>query len=150
MKTQATPYLFGVLKPLEVNKREATGAAGALVVNYIDPRQGPIAWKHLPQVTLCGVQAQTKHPQTCAGIRVRLEGSTIKVRVHLVLCVQHPFTAFSIKRRLFLIHVKCTGHTNYRGIKFNKRKGKYTASRKQLTHSGPLKRPQYILDWFFD
>lgn len=71
------PYLFGVLNSLKVNEGKATGAPRALVVHHIDPCQRTIARKHLSQVTLCGVQAQTKHPQTCAGIRVRLEGSTI-------------------------------------------------------------------------
>lgn len=63
--------LFGILQSLKVNKGEATGATRALVVHHIDPRQRTVARKHLPQVTLCGVQAQAKHPQTCAGVRVR-------------------------------------------------------------------------------
>ncbi|TNN72191.1 hypothetical protein EYF80_017619 [Liparis tanakae] len=56
-----------------VNKSKATGATGALVVHYIDPCQRTVAREHLPQVPLCSVQAQAKHPQTCAGVRVRLE-----------------------------------------------------------------------------
>lgn len=54
--------LFGILKSLKVNKGKATGATCALVVHNIDPSQRTIARKHLPQVALCGVQAQTKHP----------------------------------------------------------------------------------------
>ena len=75
-KHRCFPYLFGILESLEVNKGKATGAARALVVHHVDPRQRTVARKHLPQVALCGVQAQAKHPQTRAGVRVRLEGST--------------------------------------------------------------------------
>lgn len=62
--------LFGILKSLKVNEGKTTGATRALVVHHIDPCQRSVARKHLPQVTLCGVQAQAKHPQTRAGIRV--------------------------------------------------------------------------------
>lgn len=75
------PYLFGILQSLKVNESKATGATRALVIHHIDPSQRTIARKHLPQVTLCSVQAQAKHPQTCAWVRVCLERSTIWVRV---------------------------------------------------------------------
>lgn len=79
------PYLFGILKSLKVNEGKATGATRALVIHHIDPSQRTIARKHLPQVTLCSVQAQSKHPQTRARVRVCLEGSKIWVRVRCSL-----------------------------------------------------------------
>lgn len=42
------PYLFGILKSLEVNEGKATGATRALVIHHIDPSQRSIARKHLP------------------------------------------------------------------------------------------------------
>lgn len=105
------PYLFGILNPLEVNKGETTGATRALVVHHVDPRQRSVARKHLPQVTLCSVQAQAKHPQTCAGVGVRLEGSNMRVkidglayRIYPVIYIQNPFTGFSMQNMLLHAH----------------------------------------------
>lgn len=69
-------YLFRIINSFEVNKSKAAGASRALVVHHIDPGQMAVARKHLPQVPLRRVQAQAKHSQTCAGVRVGLEGRT--------------------------------------------------------------------------
>ena len=56
-------YLLGIINPLKVDESEASRATCALIVHHVDPRQRPVAAEHLPQVPLCGVQAQAKHPQ---------------------------------------------------------------------------------------
>lgn len=73
------PYLLGIGDPLEVDEGEATGAPGALVIDHINPSQRAVPAKYLPQVLLRGVQAQSKHPQTLVGVRVRLEVKGIRV-----------------------------------------------------------------------
>lgn len=101
------PYLFGILKSLKVYEGKAAGATRALVIHHIDPSQRTISRKHLPQVTLCSVQAQAKHSQTCARVRVRLEGSTIWVRVDGVAYCIYPSSDLHSKSMLYLICKAC-------------------------------------------
>ena len=69
-------HLLRIVNSLIVNEGEAAGASGPLVVHHIDPRQRAVAGEHLPKVSLRGVQAQAKHPETCVRVGVSLCGVT--------------------------------------------------------------------------
>lgn len=63
--------LFGIICVLEVNKGKAPGAPRLLVTHNADIRQGAVFGEDIPQIPLCGVQAQAKHSQAAVWVRVR-------------------------------------------------------------------------------
>lgn len=66
-------YLFSISCVLKVNKSKAPGAPGLLVVHDADIRQVPVFRENVPQVPLCGVQAQAKHSQASIWIWISLK-----------------------------------------------------------------------------
>lgn len=67
-------YLSSVLWGFEVDEGKAPGAAWLLVVDDADIGKGAVLGEDLTQVPLRGVQAQAKHAQAAAGVRVSLDG----------------------------------------------------------------------------
>lgn len=62
------PYFFWVLSVFKVDKRKSSWATRLLVVDNVDLTQWAIFRENVPQVSLSGVKAQTKHTQ--AGVWV--------------------------------------------------------------------------------
>lgn len=72
-------YLFSVTRVLKVNKSKAPGASRLLVIHDRDVCQGAVLREDVPQISLCGVQAQTKHSQATVWIWICLQFKYIKV-----------------------------------------------------------------------
>ena len=66
-------HLFGIVCILEVNKGKAPGAPRLLVTHNADVRQGAVFGEDIPQIPLCGVQAQAKHSQAGVGVGISLQ-----------------------------------------------------------------------------
>lgn len=60
--------LFGIICVLEIHKSKAPGAPRLLVIHNGDILQGAVFGEDVPQIPLCGVQAQAKDSQ--AAIRI--------------------------------------------------------------------------------
>lgn len=68
--------LFGILTVFKVDKGEAPGASRLLVIDNAHVSQRAVLGEHFSQVPLRSVQAQPKHAQTAAGVRVGLHTQT--------------------------------------------------------------------------
>lgn len=66
-------YLFSISCVLKVNKSKAPRTPGLLVVHNANIRQGPVFREDVPQIPLCGVQAQAKHSQASIWIWISLK-----------------------------------------------------------------------------
>lgn len=62
--------LFGIFSVLKVNKGKAPGASRLLIIHNADITQRAILGKDLPEVPLCGVQAQPEHSQAAVWVWV--------------------------------------------------------------------------------
>lgn len=66
-------YLFSITVVLEVDKGEAPGAPWLLVIHNGDIRQRAVFREDIPQVPLCGVQAEAKHSHAAVWVWISLQ-----------------------------------------------------------------------------
>lgn len=66
-------HLFCIFSGLEVDKGKTPGASRLLVIHNADITQRAKLGEDLPQVSLCGVQAQAKHSQAAVWVWVCLK-----------------------------------------------------------------------------
>lgn len=66
-------YLFGIICVLEIHKSKAPGAPRLLVIHNGNILQGAVFGEDVPQIPLCGVQAQAKDSQAAIRIWISLQ-----------------------------------------------------------------------------
>lgn len=81
---------LGIIYALKINKGKSSGAPRLLVIHDSHVGNGPVLRKNFSEISLCGVQAQTKYSKTAVGVRVCLVPNVAPTSGHGRMAVAMP------------------------------------------------------------